>query len=1262
MEPQGHNPERSVIRRTALRVILFASIVPLLSASVSGGKAPPQKSPPKQPPSQPLGVQIISAGGEPELRVDGIPFFLHAAQFDYFRIPPNLWPVSLERYRDLGINTIDLRIPWNWHESSEGTFDFDGHTSPRRDLRGLLRLVTEMRFKLIARPGPLVGNDWRNAGLPFWLLADPSFRMGSSAIDQGAPPPAADLAARDADAAAHEWLANETYMVHAKRWMTAVAKELAPYSAKSLVSLKGSSDRAERDQENQVSGPLLFIELDGPLSVPPGSNVSNLRRYVSELRGALSDGGLSAMAFLDAPRAATQGVAPFGDGAEAIAGSTREWKTDGVGFASEWFIPAPRPAATSKPAPIWSPLSTESSPFTQSDASSLALLASALATQPDFPPLISGFAATTFAPSGEIRAIQPPLEDTLLASRILLGSGVRGITYAPLQDTLTPAGWETPAAARYFRWDAALDIAGDLKPLAASVSRNGRFLAAWGAMLASSHLRADFGIVDLRLCASENRGAESSPYAQPLGRLLHAARLAGFTPELLNPASQPVERLLRDRVIVLAVPPDKQSNGELSEQAQTSLVEFVRRGGTLVYFPTRPRGALLEPLWNGALDVPPADRNVNEWKFARGRVIASSRDFAFSNPPVEANRDTATPAGEAGFTESLAGLLDDAGATRSVRRANNDPLDTNLVLTQLVSNVPSASSERPQSCVASTLCAEALVAVTNLSPDEPAVESFEFLDPREPGDAAAPVEIPLNVTVPAHDSVFLPLHAPLCSTAAPGDRCGDEVVASGTELLGAVRDGKTLELTFYAPARATVRLHLDGAPLKIELDGDIRPESQWKPETGDLEVTLLRGAAPSYRRLLRIQMKYVPRVPEKQDPAKLPPGGMEYRVFNAMRVPLGDGLAIPTAPPLIPIEASSTGRLLLGAWNHSEKTRPVDFDVEGAFHGSAFAKVYGGDQEFARMRIESTQRDRSEKPAALADGLLHSALVIRSGQDRTTSSIYFQPANESGNLHYQFDYDLDGAPEWTLESNRLCLIVSPAEGGRAFALIDKSGNDDLITLDGAFHDFLAPSDTPLQNARESEDFSLNRAYRAEWVEGQPDAGLRLVFPGEETAGGLRVEKTLRLPEPETVEATYRVSQFAASSAADPANGPSALQSFISMLSVPLPDPDEGNARICWQESSGSSDEPSFTSSKSQTDPDCEDLVPSGRAISVADPISRMEILSPGRHPLTVEWSAGRVIVVPKLFSVQVNFVVPSPLPGAAPAEFTLRYSVPGSRK
>src|SRR5271163_4192858 len=90
---------------------------------------------------QPRGVEIVEHGGYPELRVDGAPFFVHSASFFYYRIPRDQWESLLRIYRSNGINTLDLYIPWNWHEPKEGEFDFDGHTNPRRDLRALLALI-----------------------------------------------------------------------------------------------------------------------------------------------------------------------------------------------------------------------------------------------------------------------------------------------------------------------------------------------------------------------------------------------------------------------------------------------------------------------------------------------------------------------------------------------------------------------------------------------------------------------------------------------------------------------------------------------------------------------------------------------------------------------------------------------------------------------------------------------------------------------------------------------------------------------------------------------------------------------------------------------------------------------------------------------------------------------------------------------------------------------------------------------------------------
>ncbi len=112
-------------------------------------------------------------------------------------------------------------------------------------------------------------------------------------------------------------------------------------------------------------------------------------------------------------------------------------------------------------------------------------------------------------------------------------------------------------------------------------------------------------------------------------------------------------------------------------------------------------------------------------------------------------------------------------------------------------------------------------------------------------------------------------------------------------------------MTFYAPARATVRLRLESQPAKVELGQDFRLESQWKQETGELEFSLLRGAAPDYRRAILVHLRYTPHVVEKPDPGKNHRQGSEFEVFDAVRFPLATDASIPTGPPLI---LTDTGR------------------------------------------------------------------------------------------------------------------------------------------------------------------------------------------------------------------------------------------------------------------------------------------------------------------------------------------------------------------
>jgi hypothetical protein len=1188
--------------------------------------------------------------GEPELRVDGVPFFIHAAQFDYFRIPHDLWKSSLERYRELGINTVDLRIPWNWHELRDAEFDFDGRTNPRRNLRDLLHLIAEERLKLIVRPGPLVADYWRNAGLPDWLLAYSEYGMDAVGIAAGAGPPDADLAARDADAAARLWLANETHMTYARRWFTALARELAPYGSGSTLRITEPGDREGETQEKEISGPLLLVALGDGMGVRPGPPAPNLSRYFAELQRALARGGLDAISFVSVSDISAAGVARLS--VETAPGTDAP-----VGMAAKRVLP--RAAEQSAAERSKKPPSDAGKEFLVSAAEgvSLKLLATTLATQPAFPPFLSDFATSTFAPADDIRAAQPSPANTLLASRLLIGGGLRGIEYSPLQDTLTPAGWETPSAARYFRWDAALDLAGNRGPRAEGVKRNGQFLTEWGAMLAASHLRADFGIVDLRTSLAAITEGQEAQATRALDQIFRVTELAGFSPELVNPAAQPVERLSRDSVILLPAIEGIGGNQPLSNEAKTALLEFVRRGGVLVCVSSPATSLLPQPLWQGASAAAPEGGTLPEWAFERGRVIVSPGDFSSwvsLDGDLDQNRrqPDATQA-----IENLNALMVRAGVARGVQRMSASGSKAELFATQLISN-EGISGEGRQSCAADQLCAAALVSLTNFGDGQPAVATLAIQDSRRASSGAAPRATSLEVTVPAHDSLLLPIHAPLCTAASAEERCSDEVVAAGAELLGAQRDGKTLELLFYAPARATVRLRLESQPAKIELDDDIRLESQWKQETGEAEVLILRGAAPDFLRVLKVHLRYSPHVLEKQSPAKHP-RGFSFDVFNAVRFPLGSDASISTHPPLILADAGSGGSLVVSSWNPSDTARLVDFSLNGAFHGTSYARVFPGEEQLTRLRFQPTRSSGATEPASTAssDGLLRGELGIHTGRSQTGGPVLLLTAGENKTIHYQYDFDRDGALEWVLESNRLRLIVSPADGGRAMALVDKSTNEDLITFGGAMNDRFDRADAPTA-AKGAGDLPSNREYLAEWVEEKQGTALRLTYDDPEIAPmGTRIEKTVRLVAADAVEISYRISRVA-TAPAGPRDGSPSGQPFLSMLSVPLAGAGDVPVRFCWEppESSGIAAAPTALA-KPAVDPHCEDVTTLREPILIPENVSHLEIETAGRSTLAVEWTSGRTKIVPKNFSARVEFGFPLPARGAAPGEFTLRYTI-----
>src|SRR5579864_2522500 len=410
------------------------------------------------------GLEIVVHGGYPEVRIDGAPFFIHSAAFHYYRIPRDQWSELLDRYHSLGINTIDIYIPWNWHEPREGEFDFDGHTNPRRDLRGFLQLISAKGFRLIARPGPQILNEWKNGGYPDWLLRRPDYKMDSVDILEGRYPPLSSLNTHNADAAAQAWLDNPDHMKYARIWLQAVARELAPYSSNGMVPVPSAHN------SSPTSGPLLFVQLEDDMAIGRENYAGPaFWSYMESLRAMLCDGGLDVPAYINPT---DMRVSAAGEGL-----------ADPIGAMGQWYMP-PRKADGNGQRLL-----------DDEDTSEIEFYTEELKTQPYFPPVMIEYQAGWYCPGDDDRPVDSPPVNTLLSSRLLIANGVHGFNYFPLQDTVTPAGYSVPWANRFYRWDAPLDVNGSDQPRASAVRRDGEFLETWGPWLAAAHKRADFGIV-----------------------------------------------------------------------------------------------------------------------------------------------------------------------------------------------------------------------------------------------------------------------------------------------------------------------------------------------------------------------------------------------------------------------------------------------------------------------------------------------------------------------------------------------------------------------------------------------------------------------------------------------------------------------------------------------------------------------------------------------------------------------------------------------
>jgi hypothetical protein len=507
-------------------------------------------------------VELALVNSYPEVRVDGRPFFIHSAAFFYCRIPADRWESFLRRYREMGINTLDLYVPWNWHEPTEGALDLDGHSNPQRNIKGLLNLAERLGFKVILRPGPVILNEWKHGGYPDWLLERPEYNMPPVDRLEGRYAPMSNLAPRNSEEASRGWLENATHMKYARGWLEAVGRELvAPHSA-------------------QKGGAILFLQLDDDQALGRSNyNGPVFWRYMHELRRMLAAGGADLPVFINPTdmRVSAAGWDPSFEKPIAAMG--------------QWYQPAARPEAVAN---------VPGMPLAASDFDEIEFFTETLKTQPGFPAMIIEFQAGWYCPAYDIAPRASDPANTLLAARALFENGLKGLNYFPLQDTVYPAGYEVPWANRHYTWEAALKADGSDGPKAAAVRRNGRLIEGLGAQLAAAHKWADVGLVyPLGAYPQDKlRPADIQRISAAAIALQRDLRRAGFSAEYLDPQYASPEQLKRYRALIM--PADDKF--EISERAARLLSQATAAGLALVVYPRVPEGIKPAPAVAGSLD------------------------------------------------------------------------------------------------------------------------------------------------------------------------------------------------------------------------------------------------------------------------------------------------------------------------------------------------------------------------------------------------------------------------------------------------------------------------------------------------------------------------------------------------------------------------------------------------------------------------------------------------------------------------------------
>ncbi|MCU1587742.1 MAG: beta-galactosidase precursor [Frankiales bacterium] len=199
----------------------------------------------------------------------GLHSTVFGGELQYFRMSQAATVQRLALCEQAAFSVIQTYVPWNVHENAQGQLDFRGRTSPvivsdhadeyqietpdteiqdgglaarvvaNTDLASFLTECKRRRLAVILRPGPFISDEWRNGGIPDWLLAQglPSmYQYGpdGTALTPGTPlgsPLGAPVGGGPLFYFPSPSYASDFYLAAAKGWLTSFAAFAKPWLA-----------------------------------------------------------------------------------------------------------------------------------------------------------------------------------------------------------------------------------------------------------------------------------------------------------------------------------------------------------------------------------------------------------------------------------------------------------------------------------------------------------------------------------------------------------------------------------------------------------------------------------------------------------------------------------------------------------------------------------------------------------------------------------------------------------------------------------------------------------------------------------------------------------------------------------------------------------------------------------------------------------------------------------------------------------------------